>query len=241
MDRKRLMIVFKYDGSKFNGFQRQKTARSVQKEIEDALLQIYDKEILIKGAGRTDAGVHANYQVAHFDVESYDKSLIDRMNDILSPDIFILKLKEVKENFHARKDAKMKEYVYKINVGQFKVFYNDYIYQPTEKLDIGLMKKASKEFLGAHDFHNFVSGYREDYNSFIKSIKFTKFGDILEIHFIGVGFYRYMVRNMMGALLEIGKCHIYPSTIKDMLDNPDSGKSLPTASPVGLYLNKIWY
>lgn len=241
MNRERIKIVFKYDGSKFNGFQRQKHNKSVQGTIEEALNIIYNKEILIKGAGRTDAGVHANYQVAHFDVPNLIPNLMEKLNDILSPDIYILKCNKVSDNFHARKDVKLKEYIYKINVGKFKVFYNDYIYQENCKLDIKLMKECAFEFLGTHDFRNFVSGFRDDYVSNIKSIKFVKKGDILEIRFRGVGFYRYMVRKMVGALLEAGKCHIYPSTIKSMLDNYEIHKELPTAAPQGLYLNKIWY
>lgn len=241
MDRERIKIVFRYDGSKFNGFQRQKSQRSVQGSIENALGQIYGKEILIKGAGRTDAGVHANGQVAHFDVPKYDRDTESKLNSILAPDIYILKCNKVNNDFHARKDAKQKEYIYKINVGKFKVFYNNYVYQESSKLDIKLMKEAAKEFIGRHDFRNFVSGFRDDYETVIKSITFKKRGDILEIHFIGVGFYRYMVRKMVGALLESGKCHVYPSTIKAMLTDFETKKELPTANPEGLYLNKIWY
>ena len=237
----RIKIIFSYDGSKFCGLQRQKNGRSVQKEIENALFTIYHEEILIKAAGRTDAGVHANGQVAHFDVKDIDNDLLKKLNDILLPDIYIKSLNKVRDTFHARHDAKKKEYIYKINVGPFKAALNDYMLQPRFKIDIKLLKEASKAFIGEHDFRNFVAGERNDYISTVESIKFKKIFDTLEIHFIGRGFYRYMVRNMVGALLEVAKCNIYPDTIQKMIDRPTIRKQLPTAPPQGLYLNKIWY
>ena len=103
------------------------------------------------------------------------------------------------------------------------------------------MKDASKLFIGTHDFRNFVAGTRKDYIATIYSINFSKFNKKLEISFVGRGFYRYMVRNLVGALLEVGEYHISRTAIKNMLDNPSVKKTLPTAKPEGLYLNKIWY
>ncbi len=237
----RVKIVFSYDGSKFFGFQRQKDKRSVQNEIENALSSLYNELIAIKGAGRTDVGVHANNQVAHFDVPHIIPNLKTRLNELVKPNIYIKSLVKVKDDFHARKSAKKKEYIYKINVGPFKSSLNDYVYQPNYKLDVSLMKDAANVFCGTHDFHNFVAGYREDYISTINSITITNTFQKIEIRFVGVGFYRYMVRNMVGALLEVGKCKIDRTQIKKMLDNPNEDIKLPTAPPEGLYLNKIWY
>jgi len=237
----RVKIVFSYDGSKFCGLQRQKNERSVQKEIENALFNIYHEEILIKAAGRTDAGVHANGQVAHFDVTEIKKNLLNSLNDLLLPDICIISLSKVDDNFHARHDVKKKEYIYKINIGPFKAALNDYMLQPRYKIDIKVLKETSKIFIGEHDFRNFVSGERKDYIATIESIKFRKVFDTLEIHFIGRGFYRYMIRNLVGALLEVAKCNAFPDTLQKMLDHPEIKKSLQTAPPQGLYLNKIWY
>ena len=237
----RIKMVFSYDGSKFNGFQRQKNNPSIQGTIENALSSIYNSPITIKGAGRTDAGVHANNQVAHFNVDDLHPNLKEELNNLLRPSIYVKTIKKVDDNFHARKDAKKKEYVYKINLGPFQSSLNDYYYQPNYKLDVMLMKDASKIMLGTHDFHNFVAGYRDDYISNIQSITITKTFQKLEITFIGVGFYRYMVRNLVGALLEVGKYRIDRNFIKKMLDNPNEELRLPTAPPQGLYLNKIWY
>ena len=237
----KIKIVFKYDGSKFNGFQRQKEDRSVQKTIEDALSQLYDEKIEIKGAGRTDTGVHANGQVAHFVVKEKLPDLKTKLNELVRPDIYINNLKVVDDEFHARKSAKKKEYIYKINLGLYKSSYNDYFYQPRYKIHIGDMKIASKYFIGTHDFRNFVSGERDDYTSTIYSITFNRVFDKLEIRFVGTGFYRYMVRNIVGALLEVGKYSVGIPTIREMIDKPEVKKTLPTAPSEGLYLNKVWY
>ena len=237
----RIKMVFSYDGSKFNGFQRQKSMPSIQGTIESALSNIYNTPITIKGAGRTDAGVHANNQVAHFNVEDLRPNLKEELNNLLRPSIYVKNIKKVDDDFHARKDAKKKEYVNKINLGPFQSSLNDYYYQPNYQLDVSLMKDASKVMLGTHDFHNFVAGFRDDYVSTIHSITITKTFQKLEITFVGVGFYRYMVRNLVGALLEVGKYKIDRNYIKKMLDNPDEELRLPTAPPQGLYLNKIWY
>ncbi len=237
----RIKLIFSYDGSKFNGFQRQKNSRTVQGDIEKALSTIYNDKIEIKGAGRTDAGVHAIGQCAHFDAIDDIPKLKDRLNGLLNPDIVIKKVSKESFNFHARFSAIKKEYVYKINVGAYQAFLNGYYYQPRFKLDINAMKKASKLFIGTYDFKNFVAGEKDDTTTTIYSIKFKERFGKLEISFIGAGFYRYMVRNLMGALIEIGKYKINEDTIKEMLYNPRIAKSLPTAPSEGLYLKKIWY
>ena len=237
----RVKIIFSYDGSKFEGFQRQKNGRSVQDDVEKALTKIYQTNIVIKGSGRTDAKVHANNQVAHFDVDSLNKDLKTKLNKILLPDIVVKKVQKVSDDFHARKSVKKKEYIYKINLGAYQSSLNDYYYQPRFSLDISLMKEAAKYMVGTHDFRNFVSGKRENYETTIYSIEFLKCFNKLEIKFVGVGFYRYMVRNLVGALIEVGKCKVSFKEIEDMLQNPLEKKILPTAPAEGLYLNKIWY
>ena len=238
----RKIIIFSYDGSKFYGLQRQKKLRSVQKEIENALTKVFCEEIVIKASGRTDAGVHAINQVAHFDCYTEIKDLKKRLNEILMPDIVVKKVKNVCNDFHARKSVEKKEYIYKINLGPFKSSLNDYYYQPRNKLDISLMKDAAKVFIGTHDFKNFISGDNDKTITTIYSITFNKKIDKkLEISFIGTGFYRYMVRNLVGALIEVGKYKISKETLNDMLDTIENKKSLPTAPPEGLYLSKVWY
>ncbi len=233
----KLMLVISYDGSYFNGFQRQNNVRNVQGELELSLSKIYNDNILVKGSGRTDRGVHAKYQVVHFETNKKIKNLKYKLNKELK-DIQVKKIKYVSDNFHARHNVKEKIYLYKIDLsgkrnGKYYLNINYY-------LDIDKMKDISKLFLGTHDFCNFTSGFRDDYTSTIKKIKIWKFNKILYLKFYGYGFYRYMVRNLVGALVEVGKGKIDDETIQMMLDRKTE-KRLPTVSPNGLYLVKIKY
>lgn len=237
----RIKLTFSYDGSKFNGFQRLNELRSVQKELEEALSNIYGENIEVKGAGRTDAKVHAYGQVAHYDTQKKMDNLKNKINALVMPDIIIKSVKEVSNSFHARNSAVKKEYVYKINLGLYKSALNDYYFQPRYKLDIGLMRQTAKFFLGTHDFRNFVSGDRDNYVTTIFSIDLIKVFNRLEIRVVGTGFYRYMIRNIVGALLEVGKYKISNDVVRKMIENFDTPYSLPTAPPEGLYLNRIWY
>lgn len=239
----RYLISISYDGSKFNGFQRLKENNSVQGLIEKALTKINKKEVVIKGAGRTDRGVHAFDQKAHFDldIQITPDQLKKAINSLVKPYVYITNCIIVNTNFHARFNVTRKTYVYKINLGSYNPMLNDYVNQDVRDLDIKLMKKASKEFLGIHNFKNFVSGERENYEAIIYSIKFKIEKEILEIEFIGKSFYRYMVRNLVGALIEVGKHKVNSEYIKNMLENYEENRILPTAPSCGLYLKEIKY
>ena len=232
------MMVISYDGSKFYGFQRQNNVRNVQGYLESVLSSILDEMIVVKGAGRTDRGVHANYQVVHFNTDKNISNLKKELNNSLE-DIKVKKIKKVNNDFHARHSVKNKTYLYKIDLSNSRD--ENYYLKCYYKLDIEKMISASKMFIGTHNFRNFVAGERLDYNSTILDVKIYQKKDILYLKFKGIGFYRYMVRNLVGALIEIGKCKIDEKVIKDMLNNTDVKKSLPTSSPNGLYLEKINY
>ena len=232
------MMVISYDGSKFYGFQRQKNVRSVQGYLEKELSNILEENIVIKGAGRTDKGVHAKYQVIHFETNKNIDNLKHKLNKILI-DLKVKKIKKVYKNFHARHSVKNKTYLYKVALSN-KLDSNYYL-NINYKLDILKIKKTSKLFIGTHNFKNFVAGERDNYVSTILNIKIYKIGNVLYFKFKGIGFYRYMIRNLVGALLEVGKGKANINIIKTMLDNYDIKKSLPTSSPNGLYLVKINY
>ena len=234
----KVMMVISYDGSKFHGFQRQNNVRNVQGYLEESLSNILNENIIIKGAGRTDAGVHAYYQVVHFETNNNISNLKNKLNNILT-DVKVKKIKIVDDNFHARHSVKNKIYLYKVDLSNNKD--TNYYLRVKNKLNIKKMKEASKVFLGTHDFENFVAGIREDYKSTIISIKIYKIGKTLYFKFKGYGFYRYMVRNLVGALLEVGKGKIEIEVIENMLNNKDNKRRLPTSSPNGLYLYKINY
>lgn len=233
----RYLISFSYDGSKFNGFQRQKNVRNVQGEIENALSTFYLEKIVIKGAGRTDKGVHAYNQKAHFDIDSDIKGLKKYLNKYLN-DIKIKSIKNVDDNFHARHSVKRKKYIYKVSYNM-KDDSNYYLLL-RNKVNLNKMKSASKIFIGTHDFKNFVSGERINYETTIYNIKIVKIFKRIYFIFDGIGFYRYMIRNLVGALLEVGKEKVSKQELNDMLSNV-SEKRLPTAFPNGLYLVDIKY
>ena len=238
----RYLIKFSYDGTKFHGFQRQNNVKNVQGLLETVLSNYLKETIVIKGAGRTDAGVHAVCQCAHFYTNKIlTKKDIKLINDKLNGDIIINNLKEVPDTFHARYSVLEKTYLYKINVGKYDKEKDGYYYQIKYDLDIKLMQEACKVFIGTHDFHNFVSGKRDDYTSTIFNIKLKKKKDIILIEFIGIGFYRYMVRHLVGAILDVGKKRVSIDTLRDMLDNPSVDKQLSVAPSEGLYLIKIKY
>ena len=236
----RYLIKISYDGSKYYGFQRQKDLKSVQNDIEDALSSYFKTDVLIKGAGRTDRGVHAAGQCAHFDVDKQFitkdlKRYINNKYDYLK----VRLIKKVDSNFHSRFSVKKKHYSYKISFNK-KDYDSLYTYFQ-KNLDIKLMKKASKLFLGIHNFQNFVSGTRDNYECIIYKIKFRKIFNNLTIHFYGKCFYRYMVRNMVGALIDVGKHKVKPERITELLNSNKTDKMLSTAPAKGLTLEKIYY
>ncbi|MFI3260812.1 MAG: tRNA pseudouridine(38-40) synthase TruA [bacterium] len=234
----KILLIFSYDGSKFHGFQRQKNVRSVQRDIEEALTGLFGSEILIKGAGRTDSKVHAYAQCAHFEVEGETWFLKYKLNKVLK-DIKIKKVKKVKESFHARYSVKEKTYIYKmtLNKNDDNRYYGYYY----GNVDFDKITKCSQLFVGEHNFKNFVAGYRDNYVSYINSINVTKKGDRIYFVFKGHGFYRYMVRNIVGALIDASKDKCTYKELESMLTLYEVEKRLSTAKAEGLYLKKIKY
>ena len=238
----RYLMKISYDGSKFYGFQRLNDLRTVQKELEQALTMINKKDVFIKGAGRTDRGVHALGQGVSFDLDikiSAD-GLKKAVNALVKPDIYCRECMIVDDDYHARFSVKKKRYRYKINLGEFNPLKDDYFYQPIFALDIEKMQEVAKLFLGIHDFKNFVSGERKNTQCIIYSIDFEKHNDDLEIIFEGKSFYRYMVRNLVGAMIEVGRGKVKIDVVKDILDLKQD-KTLFTAPACGLYLEKVIY
>lgn len=236
------VIEISYDGSKFFGFQRLNEEVSVQKVLEEALTKINKQSVEVKGAGRTDRGVHANGQCVSFklDVNIDENGIRRALNSLVKPYIYVKNVKIVDENFHARFSVKKKKYIYKINLGEFNPQLEDYVYQSEYKLDVEKMKKVAALYLGVHDFHNFVSGERDDYTCIVYDIKFNQVGDILNIEFEGKSFYRYMVRNLVGMMIEVGRGKDDISKVKEMLESKEENPGY-TAPACGLYLEKIEY
>lgn len=232
-----------YDGSKFYGFQKLNGCDTVQGELERVLSILNKSYVAVKGAGRTDRGVHAYSQGISFELNGsvpLDK-LKDVINKLLCDYVHINYVEEVGNDFHPRFNAIKKEYEYVINLGEFDPIINDYVLNFNRKLNIYKMKKASKSFIGFHSYKAFTSGSRDNYNSVIYNIKFKKRGDFLTIKFVGKSFYRYMVRNMVGALIQAGMGKLDNNDIKRMLDEERVIYKYNTASANGLYLVKVYY
>lgn len=241
----RYLMTFSYDGTLFSGYQVQKGKRTVEEEIEKVLTKInHNEKIKIYASGRTDAHVHALNQKAHFDFEKYDADILkDKINKMLPKDIYIKKIEEVENNFHARYHEKKKEYVYKINTLEYNPFEVNYIYQYNKKLNVEKMKEAITYFIGEHDFTSFTSskGKKEDMKRTIYNASIQENDGILEISFIGNGFLQYMVRNMVGLLIDIGEEKKEPIEVKNILDLKNRIYASKTFSPVGLYLKDVIY
>ena len=197
--------------------------------------------IFIKASGRTDAGVHALKQSAHFDYEfKLPKNFKNRLNQELKGDIVIKKVWKKDPNFHARFNVKTKTYCYVINLDTTR--RNDNYYFTTNyKLNLKKMRQAQKLFLKSHDFRNFVSGTRDNYETFITKVKIKKQNNFLKFEFTGTGFYRYMVRRLVGALFDVGRGKVSIDEVKTMLTNPDIPRQLTVMPASGLYLVKVKY
>lgn len=242
----RYLIHFSYDGTNFCGYQKQKGHRSVESEFEKALYSINNhKETRIVGAGRTDRGVHANHQCAHFDldVEITLYKLKCALNSLLPDDIHVFKTEIVSPDFHARYMVKKKTYKYIINCGEYNPIERNYVYQYCNKLDIDKMKKEIKSFIGVHNFKPFVSSetIKSDYTREIFDAKIIEENDKVIFIFVGSGFMKYQVRNMVGTLFKIGKGKLELGIVNKIFNDENYIKDVSTIRREGLYLEDIEY
>ena len=203
--------------------------------------------MFISASGRTDAHVHALGQRAHFDLDIsiLPNDLKRALNSLLPSDIYVTNVEEVSSDFHARFDVKSKEYMYVINVGEYNPIERNHVYQYNKTLNIDDIEKAISYLVGEHDFRSFtkVDEEKDDYVRIINEIKvnFNSESNYLTINFIGTGFLRYMVRNMVGTLIEIGEGKRTPESIIELLELKDRTKAGKTAPPEGLYLKNVIY
>jgi len=245
----RYLMTFSYDGSNFCGYQKQSNGRTVQKVLEDVLKEINGGKVVnVCASGRTDAGVHALNQRAHFDMDikiTTDK-LLRGINSLLPEDIYVKKIQEVDDNFHARFNAIGKEYVYIINMGEYNPLERNYCYQYGKKLDVVSMERGLKYLEGEHNFKSFTKT-NDEIVDYVRKISQTyierdsKDLNKLLITFVGNGFMRYMVRNMVGLLIEIGEGKRRPEDVIDILKHEDRNFAGKTAPACGLYLRNVFY
>lgn len=245
----RYFMTFSYDGSNFLGYQKQPKGRTIQKELEGVLKQINgDKKVDVVASGRTDAGVHAINQKAHFDLlKKIDCDKLKKaINSLLPDDIHVKKVEEVSEDFHARFNAIGKEYIYVINTGEYNPIERNYVYQYNKKLDVIAMERGLKYFEGEHNFKSFTKT-NEEITDYVRTISLTsivrdnKDMNKLIITFVGTGFLRYMVRNIVGFLIDVGEGKRNPEEVINVLRNENRAYAGKTANPEGLYLRNVFY
>jgi tRNA pseudouridine38-40 synthase len=242
-------MTFSYDGSKYLGYQKQRKGSTVQEELESALTKINsEKKVSVSASGRTDAGVHAINQAAHFDLngEHDENKILVSLNSLLPDDIYVKKVERVSNDFHARFDAKAKEYIYKINMGEYNPIEKDYIHQYNKRLNVPEIERALKYLEGTHDFKSFTKNdeEQEDYTRTI--IQTNLIRDMRELNkitisILGTGFMRYMVRNIVGVLIEVGEGKRKSEDIFHILAAKDRRVAGKTAPPNGLYLKDVLY
>jgi tRNA pseudouridine38-40 synthase len=246
----RYLITFGYDGSNYKGYQKQPKSKTIQGELEKALKKINnDKTVEVSASGRTDAGVHALNQKAHFDLEVNNMTSLKlqmALNSLIPNDIYVKEVLEVATDFHARFATKAKEYIYKINTGEYDPLEKDYCYQYNKRLDTVEMERALKYLEGTHDFRSF-SKADDEKEDFVRTVVQTnllrdmKNINKITLSFLGTGFLRYQVRNMVGVLIEIGEGKRKSEDIIDILKAKDRRKGGVTAPPEGLYLKDVFY
>ena len=240
----RVKCIVSYDGSKFYGFQIQNKLRTVQGEIQKALKKICEEEVTIHASGRTDAKVHGNKQVFHFDTSRQmpEKQWKRAINHFLPNDIYILDSLFVSEDFHSRYRATKKEYHYLLSTNEYSPFETNYIYQYGRPLDLELMKDAASIFIGEHDFASFCS--YDQYGNTIRELYKILIEDnngIITFTIVGNGFRRYMVRHIVGGLIQVGAKRITKKRLQELLDSKGKEKCLFKAKPQGLYLYEVFY
>jgi tRNA pseudouridine38-40 synthase len=244
---KNFKIIVEYDGSQYCGWQRQNNDPTIQETIEQALMKMTDQKISVIGSGRTDAGVHAYGQVANFkcDTKLNAADFIGGLNSLTPEDIVIAACEEVPDEFHARFSAAGKIYHYIIlNRSNPAAIKRQYAWHIRKALDLDTMRAALPYFIGSHDFKAFEGAgsprshtirdvinadLREESNGYV----------LFEIE--ADGFLRYMVRNIVGTLVEIGLGKISPEDVKKILDSKDRTLAPATAPAHGLFLKRVNY
>lgn len=240
----RYLMNISYDGSNFYGFQKQPNKKTIQGEIEKAIKRSFNQDLIIHGAGRTDAKVHAIDQYAHFDMKLNinTERMKKALNKELQPYIYIKSITIVDEQFHARYNVVEKEYQYLINVGEYNPLQTNYCLQHNQELNIQKMESSVKCLIGMHDFKSFATNQLEKENHIrnIFDIKIEQKENQIVLTFRGNGFLKHMIRNIVGCLIDIGSEKKDISYLENIL-NEKTPRLSKTAPGEGLYLTKIKY
>lgn len=248
-----IKLLISYDGTSFSGWQRQRNERTIQGEIEACLTLMTREKIDLHGAGRTDAGVHAEGMVAHFTTGSTITchDFMRGMNSMLPGAIRIFAVDEVDLGFHARFSATGKCYHYKIYTGKIQPPHlRLYSVHVVRRLDVSAIKECLQLLQGTHDFSSFEnSGSRDkSIRSGRGAVRTIYRADLIEaapsqltFQFVGDGFLRNMIRNFIGTLLEVGLKQLSAGEFNEILRAKDRTKAAATAPAHGLFLKEVFY
>jgi tRNA pseudouridine38-40 synthase len=241
----RFKLFIEYEGTRYSGWQKQENAKTIQGSILKAAQEVFgDAFIDIQGSGRTDSGVHALCQIAHFDVKTVLAPEIIRMklNDMLPHDITILDVEKTNKEFHARHDATSRSYVYQISRRR-TAFGKNFVWWIKDDLDFKKMESASKLFLGMNNYSSFSDDDPTEKSTkvLIDDIQLKEDGDLILIRIIGSHFIWKMVRRIVGMLAEVGRGRKSEKDILTYLNNKSSEPAKFTAPPSGLFLEKVTY
>ena len=241
-----IRIVCEYDGTSYHGWQIQPNGISIQEVLEKKIGIITQEKIKLTASGRTDAGVHALNQVANFRTGSAIacENLLKGINSLLPGDIAVKDLRDTDEDFHARYNAKSKIYLYKIlNSPVRTALYRNYSWHVRASLDLGAMREAAVLLKGKRDFSSFCASGCDSENH-VRTVIDTSVGtkeDMLSFTIEADGFLRYMVRNIVGLLVDVGRGIVAPAKFKEIMDAMDRTEAGITAPPQGLFLREVRY
>jgi tRNA pseudouridine38-40 synthase len=244
---KRYKIIVAYDGTNYVGWQIQPNGVTIQEKLEKAVHKITGENARVNGSGRTDQGVHARGQVAHFDLESDFpvKAMRKALNSVLPDDIRIIKAQRAKSGFHARKDVKTKEYRYFIwNSEIIPPDLRQYKLHVRTKLNVTAMREAAALLEGEHDFVSFASNPHRVIESTVRELsllKIVKRGNEIVIIARSSGFLYRMVRSLAGFLVRVGEGAVPPKDAHAIISSRTRTARVPTALPHGLFLWNVTY
>lgn len=247
-----IRLILAYDGTDFCGWQRQPDAPTIQSCLEGALHKLTGAPAEVCGSGRTDAGVHAAYQVANFLTASTIPcaNFVKALNNLLPPTVRIKSADDVAATFHSRHDARRKTYRYRILMTPVcSPFLSRFVYHYPHFLNRARMAQAAQLLEGEHDFSSFTVAEVQaeaDTRSFVRMIYRSHLlwrprSSMLIFEVTGSGFLRYMVRNMVGTLIEVGRGKLSPADILTILAARDRTQAGPTAPAQGLCLMNVAY
>lgn len=239
-------ILVAYDGSRFHGWQRQEGFDSVQETLELAVLSLTSSSVHVFGSGRTDAGVHALGQVAHFHVATPldDDRLRHALNAHLPEGVVVRRVETCADEFHAQFQAKGKRYGYRVETGRFRSpFAPHYSHFVRDPLDLARMREAAARFLGRRDFAALATAGspRKSTVRTIRSLHIVARRSWFAIVVEGDGFLYNMVRTIAGTLLDVGRGKLSPDDVSAILESRDRREAAATAPAEGLYLLSVLY